>query len=173
MTDAPFPLLYEGGGKFIAPSTFFCNRADERFKEGERYQMVEHHDRSANSHRHYFASIYEAWMNLPEAEAPKYPDSETLRKRALIFTGWRNETITVCASEDHANRLAALIESLDPFAVVIVRDNTVTTLRAKSQSQKAMGKADFQKSKDDVLAWCWKIVGVDPETGNANAGASA
>ncbi len=112
-------------------------------------------------------------MNLPEAEAVKYPDSIMLRKRALIMTGWRDETVTACKTPKDALRLAAMVEGMDRYAVVLVNDCVVTTIRAKSQKIKAMSKKDFQQSKTEVLAWVWNLVGVDPALGNKEAGKAA
>ncbi len=160
-------------GAMIPTTSYQLKRCDEHFKDGERYFLVEHQDRSINSHNHYFASVREAWMNLPEAEAVKYPDSIMLRKRALIMTGWRDETVTACKTSEDALRLAAMLEAMDRYAVVLVNDCVVTTLRAKSQKIKAMSKKDFQQSKTEVLAWVWNLVGVDPALGNKEAGKAA
>jgi len=173
MSDTyPFPFRWTG--EAMEPVTAYWKRkADERFVIGEKYLMVEQLERSLRSHNHYFASVHEAWQNLPEQIAPHYPTAEHLRKRALIMTGYRNETVIVCASPDDAMRTSGLVSALDEFAVCVQHNNLITVWRAKSQKMKAMGAKDFAKSKTDVLAWCWNLVGVDPETGAANAGKAA
>jgi hypothetical protein len=54
---------------------------------GEIITVEEVKERSAKSHRHYFAVINEAWQNLPEDLADEFPNAEALRKRALIKNG--------------------------------------------------------------------------------------
>jgi hypothetical protein len=44
----------------------------------------------------------------------------------------------------------------------VVDGCAVTEFKAKSQSQKAMGKQAFQASKDAVLHYAYGLVGVDP-----------
>lgn len=173
MTDAsPFPFRWNGDA--MEPVTaYWKHKADQRFVVGEKYLMTEQLERSLKSHQHYFANLHEAWQNLPETLTPEYPSAEHLRKRALVMTGYRNETVIVCATSADALRTSTLVGSLDQFAVVIQHREILTVWRAKSQSMREMGAKDFAKSKTDVLAWCWNLVGVDPETGNANAGRAA
>jgi len=50
---------------------------------------------------------------------------------------------------------------MDDYAVVVARDAVVVVWTAKSQSMKAMGKVEFQRSKDAVLTECARLIGVD------------
>ena len=52
---------------------------------------------------------------------------------------------------------------LDDFAIVVVTGSVVTRFTAKSQSQRAMGKADFQASKDAVLDLAAQLIGATPQ----------
>lgn len=169
----PFPLIWTDEGCFQPPTPYWEKKADERFVIGLKYLMIEQLERSINAHRHYFANLHEAWTNVPEDRTAEFPSIEHFRKRGLIATGWRDETVSVFSSHDDALKSAALILPRTEFEVVVVHQNTVTVLTPKSQSMRAMGAKDFQKSKADVLGWAWGIVGVDPETGNANAGRAA
>jgi hypothetical protein len=47
--------------------------------------------------------------------------------------------------------------------LVIVQGATVTRYTAKSQSKKAMGAADFQRSKTLIMEVIAKMLGVEPE----------
>jgi hypothetical protein len=88
--------------------------------------------------------------------------SEHLRKRALIMTGWRDETSLVLPSKAEALKVAAWSrQGLDEHAVISVSGTTVVRLVAKSQSLRAMGKEDFTKSKADVLGWIEDLIGID------------
>lgn len=147
--------------------------ADDIYVVGQKYWLEVWEPRSANSHRHYFAALAEAWKNLPEDQAERFPTVESLRKWALVQSGYRDEQTHVCGSAAEAQRLRVLVRRLDELAVVIVRENVVTIYTAKSQSMRAMDRQEFQKSKDDVLGVVSNLIGVSPEALQSNAGRSA
>lgn len=156
------PIQFQWNGEAMVPaSRFWARKADEEYVVGEGYKMVEHHDRSSNSHRHFFATVADAHGNLPDELLEQYPSPEHLRKRALVFKGYRDERTIVCASASEAQRVAAFIKPMDDFAVVTVRDAVVRVWTAKSQSTKAMGAKDFQRSKQDVLDFIDDLLGVE------------
>ena len=157
----PLPFVWDGEALRIRPS--FQRQADDQFCIGETYTMAPVEERSAASHRHYFSAINEAWQNLPEDLAGRYPTAEALRKAALIRAGYRDERSIVCASKAEAGRVAAFVRPMDDFAYVTVSEAVVTVYTAKSQSLRAMGKAEFQKSKDDVLTALAAMIGVRTE----------
>lgn len=136
---------------------------DRRFVVGEVYSLDEVQSRSMDSHRHEFAFIREAWLNLPEryADAPFARSSEHLRKYTLIMTGWCDTATHVCSSRAEAMRFAAFIRPLDEFSVVTVKEATVIRATAKSQSMKAMGKDDFQRSKQAILDYLEDLIGAE------------
>jgi hypothetical protein len=173
MADAPLMLRYEGDGEFRTISGFWAGRADRAYVCGEVYKMVEHHDRSMNSHRHYFASIAEAWKNLPDEALDEYPTPEALRKKALIRKGYRDERTLVCSTKAEAERVAAFMRPSDEFAIVTFRDCVVREWVAKSQSTKAMGAKEFQQSKSDVLDFVADLIGVSRDELNQSAGMAA
>lgn len=173
MTSTPLPYVYEGAGVFRASSGFFARRADQEFEKDNRYLLAEIQERSPRSHSHYFASLNEAWTQLPENISARFPSAEHLRKTALIETGHFNQRQIICASDEEARRLSALVASLDEYALVSLHGPAVVVRTAKSQSYRSMKREEFKRSKDDVLAYAWQLCGIDPETGNANAGAAA
>jgi len=161
MSDAP-PLLMQYDGEVMRPPDSRWEKLWVRhFAIGETYLMVEHNDRSANSHRHYFAVLYQMWESLPEqyADAPWATTSEHLRKYALIRTGHYNSTSLVCASKAEAQRVAAFMRPVDEFSVVIAKESVVTRYTACSQSMKAMGNDVFQQSKTKVLDFVEDLIG--------------
>ena len=148
-------------------------QADEHYVVGERYYLTPHEERSWKSHGHYFASINESFKNLPETWAERFATPEHLRKWALIKAGYRDERSTVCASKAEAERVAAFIRPMDDFAVVTVSEAVVVVYTAKSQSMRAMGKAEFQQSKDKVLDVIAGMIEVTPQTLKQNADQAA
>lgn len=168
--SAPLPFQWDGEAMRVRPS--FQKRADELFCVGETYTMEVLEERSAASHRHYFAAINEAWANLPDHLAEQYPTSEHLRKGALIRAGYRDERSIVCASRAEALRVAAFVKPLDTYALVTVTEAVVRVFTAQSQSQRAMGKDLFLKSKADVLETLAAMIGVQTATLHEHARAA-
>lgn len=159
------PIMFTWDGEAMAPaSQFWSRRADKQFVIGERYELIEaDKPRSSNSHRHYFAAVKEAWANLPELMAERFPTPDHLRKYALIKAGFHNSNSIVAASAAEALRLAAFIKPMDDFALVTTAGAVVTVYTAKSQSYR-MGKEEFQRSKEAVLGILADMIGVTPKT---------
>jgi hypothetical protein len=66
----------------------------------------------------------------------------------------------VCRSNAEAQRFAAFMKPIDEWAIIEVKGSTVTRYSAKSQSERAMGKVDFEASKNDVLNFAASLIGV-------------
>lgn len=145
----------------VPASSFWASRADKAFVVHETYKMVEHHDRSQVSHNHYFATIGQAWSNLPDRLLEEFPTAEVLRKKLLIRAGYADERSIVCASKAEAQRVAAFVKPMDEYAVVTVREAVVRVYTAQSQSVKAMGAKPFQQSKQAVLDALDDLLGVE------------
>jgi hypothetical protein len=151
MSETPVLPVTWNGDAFEPANSYWRKEADRRYTVGERYVLTVEEIRSEQSHKHMFAAIREAWMSLPESYHERYATPDHLRRWALIKTGFREERSIVCASETEARRVAAFVRPVDDYAVVVVRDNIVVHLTAKSQSSRAMGKDEFQRSKTAVL----------------------
>jgi hypothetical protein len=155
----PIDMYWRDGA--LHPANFFwARKATEQFAEGEVLSIVAREDRSAKSHRHYFAAIKQAWMNLPPLMAERFRNTEMLRKYALIQAGYCDSHSIACASPRDAQRTADFVRPIDEFRVVIRKGSVVTVFTAKSQSQRAMGKKDFAASKDAVLGIISQMIGV-------------
>lgn len=162
MTVRPIRMTWDG--EVLRPaSDFWARRADEDYCIGEVYEIAPIEQRSMASHGHYFAVLNEGWKNLPEKMSAEFPTPDHLRSRLLIATGWRDQASFVCSSKAEAIRLAAFMRPMDPFAVVAVNGAVVVRWTARSQAIRAMGKDDFQKSKDDVLGLLATVLEVGPE----------
>lgn len=167
------PILFSWDGESMTPHKRFQIECDRAFVIGETYRMTVQEHRSQASHSHYFAAIHEAWMNLPELTAERFPTAEHLRKYALIKAGYRDERSIVCNSKAEALRIAAFIRPMDEFCIVTTHEAVVTVWTAKSQSKAAMGKQVFQESKNKVLDVLAEMIGVQPETLTRNVGRAA
>ena len=157
------PMTYVWKDGALRPLGRFHNRAADAFTEGEYYTIEVFEERSWRSHKHYFATIHDLWLNLPESAAmePWAASSEHLRKYALIRTGWHDSTTFPVTSAAEAQRTATVVRALTPaddYTIAVARGDLVEVFRAKSQSMRGMGKDDFQQSKDDVLGFIGKIL---------------
>lgn len=171
MTSAP--LLYQWNGEAMVPHRRFQAEADRSFVVGESYRLVEWHDRSTATHNHEFAFVAEAWAQLPEHLTEQFKTPEHLRKRALIDAGFFNQQEVDAGSHAAALRVANFIAAMDEYSVVVVRGPIVIKRSPKSQSRRAMGKEEFQSSKQAVLEIVSALIDVKPETLARNAGRAA
>ena len=153
-------LMAEWNGESFTPLPRFRRQCDAEFVVGERYRLTTMEERSEKSHRAFFAAVNEGWSNLPENVGDQFPTSEHLRKFALIRCGFADERQIVCSSGAEALRLAAFIKPMDTYAVVQTRGPVVTVWTAKSQSMRAMGKQDFQRSQEAVRDFISSMIGV-------------
>lgn len=155
---APVHCVWDG--EAFAPLPRFAKLCDREFVIGQPYPLVVQEERSQAAHNHYFAAIQEGWKNLREDVAERFPTAEHLRKYALCKAGFADERSIVCASKAEAQRIAAFVRPMDEYAVIVVRDATIRVFTAKSQSMRAMGKADFSASKEAVLDIVSGMIGV-------------
>lgn len=141
------------GECFRPESAFMARRASERFGPGEVVMLSVEEERSARSHKHYFATLSDLWRTIPERFAlePWAQSSEHFRRWLLIRAGYSNTAVYDCESKAEAQRLALAIRPMDEFSIVVARGTQVLRFTAKSQSHKAMGREEFQASKDAVL----------------------
>lgn len=157
--------MFQWDGEAMVPASgFWSRKADEQFVVGQRYRMVEEAERSTVSHNHEFAWLTEAWNSLPDELLAQYPNSEILRKHALIAKGFCTMVQHACPTMAEAARLAAILRPMDAYAVVIQRGSVVTIYHAISQSKRAMGAAQFQQSKQAIMEFVGDLLNVDPET---------
>jgi hypothetical protein len=147
-------------GEAFEPTTHFMRRrAAEAFGSGEVVLLAAEEERSARNHNHQFAAISEAWQSLPEslAHMPFVKSAESLRKHALIATGWGDTETIVTGSKAAAERVAAYVGLLahraHGYAIVEVSGPVVKVHTPQSQSRRAMSGGDFTRSKQDCLGW--------------------
>ena len=148
----------------------YDNIANRQFAEGGDYTLAPVEERSMASHSQFFASMNEYYNNLPEKIAARWPSAQHFRKWCLCETGWFDEKEFELATQKHAKLLATFIRTDDDYARIAIRGTTVIVRRARSQSLAAMGKADFQASKQAVLELAEQFVGVSPKTMMKEAG---
>ena len=166
------PLLFTWTGEAMQILPRFAREADKRFVIGERYLLDEIQERSAASHRHYFAAVNEAWASLPESLAGQFATAEHLRKYCLIKAGFCDHRSIVTRSRAEAQRLAAFIRPMDLFAILTASECVVNVFTPKSQSHRAMGRQEFARSKEAVLVLLDELLGAE-RGATAQAGAMA
>jgi hypothetical protein len=157
-------MAFRWSNRALIPTDRFSDAADEQFTDGAVYWVSVEPERTEKTHNHEFAWLKEAWKNLPDHLAEQFPTPDHLRKRALIDAGFYTETIIDVGSNAAALRVRAYAQAEDQFAAVVVRGPFVVVRKAKSQSRRAMGAVDFQRSKTAVLEIVSALIGVTPET---------
>lgn len=164
-------MLFDWTGEAFTPKR--PKLADKYFVVGESYRLVVEEERSSRSHAHFFAALNDAHSNLPEHLTESFPTVDHLRRWALVRAGYADERSVACDSDQEAQRVAAFVKPIDGYAVVLVSGSTVRVFTAKSQSVRAMGAEEFQKSKNAVLDIVADLIGVDPATLSSEAGQAA
>lgn len=154
----PIPCCFDG--EAFVPLDRFAKLAEKYYAAGEIVPLVRDEQRNMSMHRGFFAQLREAHNNMPEHLVDRFPTVEHLRKKALIHCGYADERSIVCGSPAEALKVAAFIEPINEYDVVDVRGNVVTHFTAASQSTKAMGAQRFKESKNAVLDFVSKLIGV-------------
>lgn len=167
------PVVFEWTGEVMKPVAGFGKACDRQFVVHERYRMEVVQQRSSESHRHFFAVVNEAFENIPEQHAGRWPTPDHLRRWALIQAGFRNETTYIAGSKAEALRIGTFLRSIDEFAYVEVKAKTATLYRAKSQSYSEMSRKEFGESKQAVLDVLAKLIGVETDELAKHSGRAA
>lgn len=160
--SATAPFMAQWDGEALIPMRRHAKDLDASLVIGEKYRVEVTEERSAKSHNHYFAQLHELWLNLPEDQAEQFPNEESLRKFALIKSGFCERSDVVCANNREAMKYAAVIARLDPYTIVSISERTVSSWTAQTQKKAAMGAKEFQASKSAVLDFCSSLLGIDP-----------
>ena len=137
--------------------------------DGETVFVTIERCRSGPSHRHQFAWVKDAWATLPErlSQMPWAETPETLRKHALIATGFHQTYTLDCGAVASARRVKAALVAAEArahgYALGRVVGPVVTVWTPESQSYRAMGAKRFAESKAAILDWIAAQIGVAPE----------
>lgn len=163
------------GEALLPVGHYGLSAAREQMQPGDTVIIAIDHPRSPNTHNHQFAEVADAWRHLPEAvqNMPWAANPDTLRKHALIVTGFHNVETVDAGSKAAAERVAALLSrhatAAHGYAITRAKGPLVTCWTPVSQSMRAMGAKDFQRSKEAVLNWIAAQIGVTPEQLEGNA----
>lgn len=171
----PLQFRYCGEGHFEPENGYWATRADNHYVIGEVYGLSVHQDRSARSQSHYFATIKEAWKNLPEdgGYLDLFPSTEHLRKFALIRCGFCDVQSFACGTKVEAERWARNLKPFDDYSIVLIEGTTVRRYTAQSQDHRSMSPKAFQESKTRVLDYLASIIRVPIDDLRKQAGRSA
>jgi hypothetical protein len=166
-TTPPIVFVYHDG--VMVPRS--RAQADKWYGDGEVVALERFEQRSISSHNHEFAVLASAWENLPSEFYADYPTPEHFRKRLLIEAGYCTVEKIVFSTAQDAIKAAALAMAVDDYNVATADGRTFTRYIAKSQSMKAMGKKDFQASKQAVLELAAAKIGVSARSLSATEAA--
>lgn len=154
------------GSHFEPDGNLAMAMCHDRLGAGQVVNLDLDPERSKKSHNHQFAFVKTAWDNLPEhlVDAPYAKNTETLRKHALIATGFCDTIMQAAGTENRADRIAAfagrMAANLHGYALVTIEGPVVYCHTPHSQTLKAMGGERFQASKKAILEWLADLIGV-------------
>lgn len=144
--------------KAMVPTKRYRRTATQQFHDGEEYPLTIVQARSRAAHNRYFAALHEAFVNVREDIAARWPTEEHFRAWLLIETKWCVEKEIDCVNERHAMLLAKHCRSESPFARIKITESPTTGKKTlvfiwvpMSQDHSSMDKETFKKSSDDVL----------------------
>ena len=162
------PLITKWDGEAFWPLKRFAAQCDKDFVVDAFYRIEVVDEATVKSRGHYFATLKEIWLSLPESQASRWPTPEHFRKHCLIETGWRNERILPLPSLAVAQRVAGFMRAADEYSIVVVRqlpgakEATLIEWTAKSQAARAMDRKKFNASKQAVLDYAASLIGITP-----------
>lgn len=168
MTIPPIRAIFDGNA--LIPSGTHLSVLREHLGAGEVVTLDLEMSRSMKSHGHQFAWLKTAWDNLPDrmADEPWARTPDTLRKWALIRTGWGEAAQVDCGNADAAARvhpmMLAQAMKANGYAEAHIRGPVLTLVTPRSQSVRAMGGEAFRQSKAGVLDHIAALLEVSPET---------
>jgi hypothetical protein len=112
--------------------------------------------------RRFFAALRDVHENLPDHLRARWPNSEIMRKHALIAIGYCDAMTIACGSKAAAPGIAKAFEVKDNYCVAQVNGAVVTVFTARSMARRALLKKDFHSVADQVFAWIHQATGIDP-----------
>lgn len=145
-------VVFVWDGDVMTPLPRFKRLCDQLFAVHEEYPLIVLENRSLASHNHYFASIAEAFENLSEEHAARFPSAEHMRATALVEEGLCTEQDYILDTPKEAKSFAIALRKKEPYNIIKISGNVVKEFVPLSQSTGAMKKAAFEDSKAKVLA---------------------
>jgi len=157
-------LRYEGAGDFATTAVSVRDLLDRKLVAGEHYRIDIYNERSEAFHNKYFATIAEAWLNLPDPWDSILPSPKHLRKYALIKAGWCDVVTLPLKSASDAIAAVSALKLLDSYCLAVPSKNVVTVYKARSQRRAFQDAASFHETAHKVFDVIASIIGVDPLT---------
>lgn len=112
--------------------------------------------------RYFFAALRDVHRNLPDHLRERWPNSEVLRKQALIAVGYCDVMTVVAGSKAAAPGIAAAFRLQNAYCVATVKEAVVTLYTARSMARRVLLKRDFLDVAERVFAWIEEQTGIDP-----------
>lgn len=112
--------------------------------------------------KRFFACLRDAHANLRPEHLQRWPDSEALRKSALISVG-HCDVATICAgSKKAAIEFSTYLHSRDRYCLVMVSGDVLMVYTARSMSRRMLPKKEFMEVAEKVFAFIAGQTGIDP-----------
>lgn len=167
------PVIVNWDGEKLAPTPESLPLCMRQFEKGELYQLSAERQRSVASHREFMALVNEAFHNLPERYADRFPTVDRLRYWCLVKCNYCHEQTIVCDTVREAERWGNFLMQLQEDAIVQWTGGVIKMWTPKSQRYKhnpEMSYEEFEQAKEAVLELLAEMIGVHPRDLRKNAG---
>lgn len=160
-------ITYQWDGEHMVPLRRFHRRVNAEFVVGEFYELEVIERRSLKSHAQFFAWLHDRHQSLPDHLAIQFPTEDSLRKHAMIMTGFRRERKFATESREAARKLAGWLKlgGYDDYTLISLHDNVVVEWKPASMKMRgpgSMNAATWKDCKTKVMAWIDELIGVTP-----------
>jgi hypothetical protein len=178
----PQPIEFVWDGTAMTPTERYARAARQVFVEpGSIHVLAPYEERNMKFHNKCFAALHEAWVNLPEAVAARWPQGEEHFRKWLLCNKSRfyRETEAVFATKDEALRAAVFARAGDEDYVFVYGPRQhpdgwqVIKRTPRSQALHRMNVSDFEESMTQILDAAGEFIGVPKGTLLKNAGRAA
>jgi hypothetical protein len=177
------PVVFTWDGATMTPVARYARAAREQFGEpGSTHILAPYEERNMKFHNMCFAALHEAWVNLPEGVAARWPQgAEHFRKWLLCNKStFYRETEAVFPTREAALHAAVFARQGDEDYVFVYGPRPTTDGQwlvikrtPRSQAQHRMSPREFEESMTQILDAAGEFIGVPKGALLKNAGRAA
>jgi len=170
------PAVFTWTGEAMVPTPESLPLCMRQFDKGALYQMRAMRERSVKSHNEFMALVKEAFDNLPEHLASRFPTVSRLRYWCLAKCGYCAEKTRIFQTRHDAKVFEDYVIESSTTSYCQVEGNVAMIWTPTSQRYKydpEMDYEEFEKSKEAVLELLADMIGVHPRELKRNAGKAA
>ena len=109
----------------------------------------------------FFAALRDTWQSLPDHMRRRFPNSEVLRKHALIAAGHCDVITIIVGTKSGAENVKSALEAIDRYCIVDMSGGVLTRYSARSMSRPILKGKGFHEVVHKVTDWIAEQTGID------------